>query len=36
MGIADPAAPNETADGRADNRRVDVKVLVNKGVAGGM
>jgi OOP family OmpA-OmpF porin len=36
MGIADPAAPNETAEGRADNRRVDVKVLVNKGVAGGM
>jgi OOP family OmpA-OmpF porin len=36
MGIADPAAANETADGRADNRRVDVKVLVNKGVAGGM
>jgi OmpA-OmpF porin, OOP family len=36
MGIADPASPNETADGRADNRRVDVKVLVNKGVAGGM
>jgi OOP family OmpA-OmpF porin len=36
MGIADPAAPNETADGRADNRRVDVKVLVNRGVAGGM
>lgn len=36
MGIADPAAPNESADGRADNRRVDVKVLVNKGLAGGM
>ncbi|MGA8490436.1 MAG: OmpA family protein [Terriglobales bacterium] len=36
MGIADPAAPNETADGRADNRRVDVKVVVNRGVAGGM
>lgn len=36
MGIADPAAPNETANGRADNRRVDVKVLVNRGVAGGM
>ena len=36
MGIADPAAPNETAEGRAENRRVDVKVLVNRGVAGGM
>ncbi len=36
MGIADPAAPNETADGRADNRRVDVKVVVNRGVAGAM
>jgi OmpA-OmpF porin, OOP family len=36
MGISDPAAPNESADGRAENRRVDVKVLVNRGVAGGM
>ena len=36
MGVADPAAPNETADGRAENRRVDVKVVVNKGIAGGM
>jgi len=36
MGVSDPKAPNETADGRAENRRVDVKVLVNKGVAGGM
>ena len=36
MGIADPAAPNESADGRAENRRVDVKVIVNKGIAGGM
>jgi OOP family OmpA-OmpF porin len=35
MGIADPAAPNEVAQGRADNRRVEVKVLVNRGVAGG-
>jgi OmpA-OmpF porin, OOP family len=34
MGTADPAAPNETAAGRAENRRVEVKVLVNKGVAG--
>jgi outer membrane protein OmpA-like peptidoglycan-associated protein len=34
MGTADPAAPNETANGRADNRRVEVKVLVNRGLAG--
>src|SRR5208283_2688713 len=33
-GIADPAAPNESSEGRADNRRVEVKVLVNRGVAG--
>jgi OmpA-OmpF porin, OOP family len=36
MGESDPAAPNEAADGRAENRRVEVKVLVNRGVAGGM
>jgi outer membrane protein OmpA-like peptidoglycan-associated protein len=34
MGEADPAASNETASGRAENRRVEVKVLVNKGLAG--
>jgi len=34
MGEADPAASNETAQGRAENRRVEVKVLVNKGLAG--
>lgn len=34
MGTADPAATNESAQGRAENRRVEVKVLVNKGVAG--
>ena len=33
MGTADPAAPNETASGRAENRRVEVKVLVNKGLS---
>jgi len=26
MGIADPAAPNEVPEGRAENRRVEVKV----------
>ncbi len=35
MGEAHPAASNETAYGRAENRRVDLKLLVNKGVAGG-
>jgi OmpA-OmpF porin, OOP family len=34
MGEADPAGSNETAQGRAENRRVDVKVLVNRGVNG--
>jgi OmpA-OmpF porin, OOP family len=34
MGEAAPAASNETAAGRAENRRVEVKVLVNKGLAG--
>jgi outer membrane protein OmpA-like peptidoglycan-associated protein len=34
MGTADPAAPNETAQGRADNRRVEVKVLLNRGLSG--
>jgi outer membrane protein OmpA-like peptidoglycan-associated protein len=33
MGTADPAASNETAQGRAENRRVEVKVLVNRGLA---
>ena len=33
MGEAAPVASNETAAGRADNRRVEVKVLLNKGLA---
>jgi len=34
MGEYGEAAPNETEAGRAENRRVEVKVLVNKGIAG--
>jgi OmpA-OmpF porin, OOP family len=34
MGEFQPAASNEDAKGRAENRRVEVKVLVNKGVTG--
>jgi len=34
MGEYGSAAPNETKAGRAENRRVVVKVLVNKGIAG--
>jgi OmpA-OmpF porin, OOP family len=35
MGEYGPAEPNETKAGRAENRRVEVKVLVNKGITGG-
>jgi OmpA-OmpF porin, OOP family len=34
MGISNPASSNETAAGRAANRRVEVKVIVNKAMAG--
>lgn len=34
MSTAQPAASNETSAGRAQNRRVVAKVLVNRGVAG--
>jgi outer membrane protein OmpA-like peptidoglycan-associated protein len=34
MGKTNPMASNESASGRAENRRVNIKVLVNKGLAG--
>jgi OmpA-OmpF porin, OOP family len=34
MGEFGATAPNETEAGRAENRRVEVKVLVNKGITG--
>src|SRR6266480_2938532 len=34
MGEYGATAPNETKAGRVENRRVEVKILVNKGIAG--
>jgi OmpA-OmpF porin, OOP family len=36
MGETNPVDSNESSSGRAENRRVDVKLLLNKGVAGGL
>ncbi len=33
-GVDDPIATNSTASGRAQNRRVEIRLLVNKGIAG--
>jgi len=34
MGTSSPAASNATAEGQAENRRVVVRILQNKGIAG--
>jgi len=35
MSETNPKASNETTEGRAENRRAEVKLLINKGIAGG-
>jgi outer membrane protein OmpA-like peptidoglycan-associated protein len=35
MSETHPVASNETEQGRAENRRAEVRLLVNKGIAGG-
>ena len=34
MGTSDQVAPDNTTEGQAENRRVVVRVLQNKGIAG--
>ena len=34
MGPTDQVASNQTAEGQAENRRVVVRILQNKGIAG--
>ncbi|MBS0479305.1 MAG: OmpA family protein, partial [Proteobacteria bacterium] len=34
MAEADPAAPNDTPEGKAQNRRVAVNIMVSKAVDG--
>lgn len=34
LGETNPTASNESASGQAQNRRVEVKLLINKGIAG--
>lgn len=34
LGETNPAASNESKEGRAQNRRAEVKLLINKGIAG--
>ncbi|PWT95314.1 MAG: hypothetical protein C5B55_01415 [Blastocatellia bacterium] len=33
-GQLEPAAENKTAEGRAKNRRVEIRLMINKGIAG--